>query len=174
LSSLVLMTTAVGYLLAPTANDAAIDWVRLLWTMLGTAMCAASANAFNQVIEIRLDAKMHRTMNRPLPGGHLRAPTSFVTAMLMGYIGIGMLAMLVNLSAAGLALSTILIYVLLYTPLKTRSTLNTLVGAVCGAIPPMIGWVPPPATSIPARGCSLRSSSSGKSPLPRARLVVSR
>jgi protoheme IX farnesyltransferase len=66
---------------------------------------------------------------------------SFVMAMVMGYAGIAVLALLVNLSAAALALTTILIYVLLYTPLKTRTTLNTLVGAVCGAIPPMIGWV---------------------------------
>ena len=59
----------------------------------------------------------------------------------MGYAGIAMLALKANLLASGLALATILIYVLAYTPLKTRSTVNTIVGAVCGAIPPMIGWV---------------------------------
>src|SRR5436190_20057012 len=138
LSALVLMTTAVGFIVA-SFDD--INWTRMLWTMLGTALCAASANAFNQIIEIRRDAKMNRTRNRPLPAGRLRVPTSFVVAMAMGYLGVGMLAILVNLAAATLALITILTYVLLYTPLKPRSTLNTLVGAVCGAIPPMIGWV---------------------------------
>ena len=84
---------------------------------------------------------MPRTRTRPLPAGRLSRRHALALAFLLGVAGIGLLLRFVNLPAAGLALATIIIYVLLYTPLKTRSTLNTLVGAVCGAIPPIIGWV---------------------------------
>lgn len=137
LSALVLMTTAVGFILASLET---IDWMRLLWTVLGTALAAGCANALNQVWEINLDRRMLRTHNRPLPSGAMSIPGAFAAAILMGGAGITILAGLVNLLAAGLALFTIVVYVLAYTPLKTRTTLNTLVGAVCGAVPPMIGW----------------------------------
>src|SRR5262245_24691483 len=76
LSSLVLMTTAAGFVMAPSADNG-INWALMGWTILGTALCAASANAFNQVIEVRRDARMRRTADRPLPAGHLRIPMSF-------------------------------------------------------------------------------------------------
>jgi protoheme IX farnesyltransferase len=138
LSALVLMTTAVGFILASLES---IDWLRLLWTVLGTALAAGCASAMNQVLEVRRDQLMRRTQNRPLPSGAMNLTSALSAAVAMGLAGVGILAALVNAPAAALALVTILIYVLLYTPLKTRSTLNTLVGAVCGAIPPMIGWV---------------------------------
>jgi protoheme IX farnesyltransferase len=138
LSALVLMTTAVGFVLASAQS---IDWMLLVWTVSGTALAAGCASALNQMWEVRLDHRMQRTHSRPLPSGAMSMPVAFALAVLMGGAGITLLAALVNMLAAGLALFTIVAYVFAYTPLKTRSTLNTLVGAVCGAIPPMIGWV---------------------------------
>ena len=144
LSALVLLTTAVGFVMATPAvmpGSAGIDWPRLLLTIAGTALAAGGANALNQLLEMRRDGLMHRTRRRPLPSGALSPAHALLFALAASYAGLCVLGLTVNLEAAGLALATILIYILLYTPLKTRSTLNTLVGAVCGAIPPMIGWV---------------------------------
>jgi protoheme IX farnesyltransferase len=138
LSALVLLTTAAGYLLAELG---AIDWLRFLWTIAGTACCAGCANALNQLLEARRDALMNRTRHRPLPSGRITPAHALIVALTLGYAGVAALGLLVNLSAAGLALFTIVVYVAAYTPLKPRTTLNTLVGAVCGAVPPMIGWV---------------------------------
>jgi len=140
LSALVVLTTAVGFLVAVPATASTTDWMLLVWTVLGTALAAGSAAAFNQLVEVNRDRRMHRTQSRPLPSGGMGMIHAFLAASIMGYLGIAILGVLVNLLAAGLALLTILIYVLLYTPMKARTTLNTLVGAVCGAIPPMIGW----------------------------------
>ncbi len=138
LSALVLLTTAVGFVLATPMS---IDWALLGFTMLGTALAAASAAALNQVVETKRDAKMNRTRHRPIPSGAMSRAHAFTAGVLMGYAGVAILGLFVNLFAAGLALLTIALYVLIYTPLKVRSTLNTIIGAVCGAIPPMIGWV---------------------------------
>jgi heme o synthase len=136
LTGMVLITTAVGYLLATSR----VDLVVLAATVAGTALTAFGANALNQYRERDTDALMERTRLRPLPGGRL-APA---TALLYG-VGAGVFGSFVLLAFSGplpavLAVITILLYVLVYTPLKRRSTLNTLVGAVCGAIPPLIGW----------------------------------
>jgi len=144
LSALVLLTTAVGFIMAtPTVmpGSSRIDWLRLLLTIAGTGLSAGGANALNQLLERRRDGLMHRTRNRPLPSGAMSPAHALLFALAASYGGVALLGLAVSLQAAGLALATILIYILLYTPLKTRSTLNTLVGAVCGAIPPMIGWV---------------------------------
>lgn len=138
LSLLVLATTAVGFVVAPADS---IDWLRLAWTCAGTAMAAASAAMLNQLAETRRDARMHRTAGRPLPAGHASPRAVFIAGTVIGYGGCALLAWQVNLAAAALAAANILLYVFLYTPLKPRTTLNTLVGAVTGAIPPMIGWV---------------------------------
>jgi protoheme IX farnesyltransferase len=138
LSALVLLTTAVGFMLGGLGP---VDWQLMGWTVAGTALAAGCASALNQVIERHRDRRMHRTQRRPLPAGSISAVHGTVAAIVMGCAGAGMLALMVNLAAAALALATILIYIALYTPLKTRSSLNTIVGAVCGAIPPMIGWV---------------------------------
>ncbi len=144
LSALVLFTTAVGYALGSTSGGrpgAGFAWLTFLWTMAGTALAAASANALNQLAEVRRDALMVRTRNRPLPSGAMAPAHALAFALAAAAAGLIVLWTLVNPAAAGLALATILIYLLLYTPLKPRSPLNTLVGAVCGAIPPLIGWV---------------------------------
>lgn len=138
LSMLVVMTTAVGFLMASTNS---IDWMRFLWTVIGTMACACAANGINQVVETRRDARMERTRNRPVPSGAMSRQHGWIVSIVLGYGGLCMLAVLVNLPAAGLAFLTMLIYVLLYTPMKLHTTLNTLVGAIVGAIPPIIGWV---------------------------------
>ena len=137
LNALVLVTTAVGFALATIGP---LDWARLAWTCAGTALAAASASLFNQLFERRRDALMLRTRGRPLPAKQITAPTVFVAAMLTGYAGAALLGLQVGLMPAALAAINILLYAILYTPLKPRTTFNTLIGAVCGAIPPVIGW----------------------------------
>ena len=144
LSALVLLTTAVGYVVAPTTpavpEFSRPWWMTLAWTCLGTALAAASAAMLNQVAEIRRDSLMRRTARRPLPAGHARPITVFAVGVVVGYAGCAVLAMGATVLAAALAGLNILLYVLLYTPLKPRTTLNTLIGAVTGAVPPVIGW----------------------------------
>ncbi|MDY7110398.1 MAG: heme o synthase [Planctomycetota bacterium] len=139
LSALVLMTTAVGFALAGTSTTGT-DWWCFFATIVGTALAAGAANTLNQVLEIRLDAMMDRTRRRPLPTGELSLRHAWILAIVLALAGLAMLFLFANALAAMLALLTILIYAALYTPLKRWSPLNTLVGAVCGAIPPMIGW----------------------------------
>lgn len=134
---MVLVTTAVGVVLASPVE---IAWATLLVTVLGTALAAASANILNQLIEIDRDRLMRRTASRPLPCGAIRPITALTLAVICGWSGVMILGTWTNPLAASLALATILLYAFVYTPLKTRTTLNTLVGAVTGAIPPMIGW----------------------------------
>ena len=137
LSFLVVVTTAVGYLVA--ARGQADGWV-LLWTVVGASLAAGCANALNQVIEVERDARMRRTAGRPLPSGRIGVIHAAAVAVLAGGVGLTILAAMVNALTAALGLLTIAVYLLIYTPLKVRSTLNTLAGAVVGAIPPMMGW----------------------------------
>ena len=138
LSALVLLTTAIGFVLGVPER---IDWVALIFTTVGTALAAGCASSLNQIWEVNLDRRMLRTRHRPLPSNGMSMTHALVAALLMGAAGVATLAVFVNWLSSALALLTILLYVLAYTPLKVRSTLNTIVGAVCGAIPPMIGWV---------------------------------
>ncbi len=112
----------------------------LILTLVGTGLAAGSANALNQLWERRRDGRMDRTRNRPIPTGRISPGHAFLFGIALAYGGTAILAMGTNLVAAGLAIANVLAYVLIYTPLKPRTTLNTLVGAVCGAVPPMIGW----------------------------------
>lgn len=137
LNLLVLITTFVGYWMG---SPGAIDWVRLVQAMLGTALCAASAAAFNQLWEVRVDALMPRTASRPIVAGRMAGGTAFWIALALGIAGTAWLALSVNVLSAALAGSTIVIYILLYTPMKRHTAWCTLVGAVSGAIPPVVGW----------------------------------
>jgi protoheme IX farnesyltransferase len=137
LTALVLVTTAAGFALAAPFE---IDWVRLAWTILGTGLAAAAASMLNQLAEVARDARMRRTRGRPLPTGRVGRMPVFAGGVVLAYLGVGVLAMETNLLAAGLALANLLVYVLVYTPLKPWTTLNTIVGAVTGAVPPLIGW----------------------------------
>ncbi len=137
LNLLVLVTTAVGvYLGSPTGLPLAI----VAHTLIGTALVAGGAAALNQVWERRTDGLMRRTRARPLPGGRLTAGTGAWFGILLAVGGIAQLAWAVNGVSAGVAAFTLCSYVLLYTPLKTRTSLATLVGAIPGALPPVIGW----------------------------------
>jgi len=137
LSLLVLATTLVGYLLADPRD---LDGHRLAWTLAGTFLAAASASALNQAIERHHDARMRRTPHRPVAAGRLSRPLAVVIGFVLGYAGCAVLAMKANLLSAGLAALTIVLYAAVYTPMKRLTTFNTVVGAVVGALPPLIGW----------------------------------
>jgi protoheme IX farnesyltransferase len=137
LTLLVLLTTAVGYYLGA---ENPISYLGLLHAVLGTALAAASAAALNQWWERRTDALMQRTKTRPIPAGRMLARDALVIGTLLAIAGITYLALACNALAASLAALTIVLYIFAYTPLKRISTTNTLVGAIPGAIPPMIGW----------------------------------
>ncbi len=137
LSFLVLVTTFVGYCMATVGR---LDWALLGHTMLGTAFVAGGAAALNQWIERDLDARMKRTAERPLPSGRLASLEALVFGAMLTVMGMLYLVWTVNLLVAFLTCVTLSSYLFLYTPLKTRTPLCTLVGAIPGAIPPMIGW----------------------------------
>jgi len=111
-----------------------------LGCIVGTVLAAGGANALNQWWERARDAKMPRTCGRPLPTGRISVGAALVAGLVMSLLGVGVLALLSGLAAALVALATILIYVLLYTPSKPLTPINTLIGAVPGALPPLIGW----------------------------------
>ena len=137
LNLLVLVTAVAGlYLAAPEGVPTAI----LVHTIAGTALVAGGAAAFNQVWERETDALMTRTQTRPIPGGRLGAAEGLLFAFALSAAGIVELAVAVNPLCAGVAALTLLTYVLIYTPLKRRTSLSTLIGAIPGALPPVIGW----------------------------------
>jgi len=137
LVSMVILTMAAGFFLAGRHQ---FCLPRFLWAVLGTAFTAAGANAFNQWQEAQLDRLMRRTWGRPLPARQLGNRHAFCWAAGASGLGLCALACGTNALAAGLGLGAEALYVLAYTPLKRRSTVCTLVGAVCGAIPPLLGW----------------------------------
>jgi protoheme IX farnesyltransferase len=137
LALLVLVTVGAGGLLAP---GGAVDWLTLVHALVGTTLLFAGASALNQLVECHRDALMPRTANRPLPARRL-APAEVLA--LGGILSAGGLVYLVALCpplVAGLGAFALVSYVLVYTPLKERTPLSTLVGAVPGAVPPLIGW----------------------------------
>lgn len=132
-----LVTVVVAaHLASPRGVDA---WI-LLHTVLGTILVAASAGAFNQWLESTTDGRMERTASRPLPTGRLAGWQVVLFGLVTLVAGAVQLLMFVNPLTAGAAIATWLVYVTLYTPLKTRTPLNTAVGAVSGALPILIGW----------------------------------
>ncbi|MFN0136976.1 MAG: heme o synthase [Phycisphaerae bacterium] len=137
LCALVVFTAAVGFALAAGRW---FDWAAFAWMLIGTTLSAFGANAANQCMEVDRDARMKRTRNRPLPSGRLDRGTAAMVAVAMCVAGPAVLLFSVNWVTAALSAACIIIYIAIYTPLKTRSTANTFVGAVCGAIPPMMGW----------------------------------
>jgi protoheme IX farnesyltransferase len=138
LSLLVLLTTLVGFLIAWRGP---IPWVLLTATLLGTALCAGGAAALNQWMERDIDARMKRTRERPLPAGRMSPRDALLFGLFFSLTGIAILGLFTNLRATFLAFATIAIYIVVYTPMKRMSSLNTLVGAIPGALPPLIGWV---------------------------------
>ena len=137
LNVLVIVTAAAGFYLGSRGSP---DYARFACTVAGTALVASGASALNQVYERRVDGLMRRTRLRPLPDGRLRPAAAGRFAALLAVGGLLLLALGATPAAAGVALVTLLTYVWAYTPLKLRTSLATVVGAVPGALPPMIGW----------------------------------
>jgi protoheme IX farnesyltransferase len=137
LTLLVLLTTAVGFYLGA---EGPINWSALMHTVLGTAAAAAGAAALNQWWEYKLDSVMQRTQSRPIPAGRMRPTEAVVIGSALSIFGVIYLALICNALSAALAATTIIIYIFAYTPLKLVSTFNTALGAVPGALPPLIGW----------------------------------
>jgi protoheme IX farnesyltransferase len=137
LAAMVVLTTVVGFLLGARGwwNPAG-----LLWVALGTALSAFGANILNQLVEQDRDRRMQRTRSRPLPSGRATSGQAARWGAGSSLAGLAILAAGANLLTAGLSLLTIALYVAVYTPLKPRTPLSTVVGAVVGAVPPMMGW----------------------------------
>jgi protoheme IX farnesyltransferase len=136
-TSMVLVTTLVGFYMG---SHGGVDLALLLHTLIGTALAAAGASALNQYIEREEDGRMLRTRARPLPAGRLEPIHALVFGCLLSAGGLAHLLVAVNRVAAGLVALTLLSYVFAYTPMKRRSAWCTLVGALPGALPPLVGW----------------------------------
>ena len=133
---MVLITTAAGYVIG--ARDFSL--LLLMQTLAGTALVAAGTNALNQYWERNLDAKMQRTSRRPIPAGRISPRAALIFSTAIAVIGTVYLGLAVNWLTAGLGAFTLTSYIFVYTPLKRISTVCTLVGAIPGAIPPLMGW----------------------------------
>jgi protoheme IX farnesyltransferase len=136
LTFMVLLTTLAGYCLA---NRGPFDWVRLGHTLLGTALVAVCSSILNQALERKTDALMRRTQVRPFVTRRLPLAQTIIAGLVLGFIGLAELTWFVNGLTALLSALTLVIYVFAYTPLKTITEINTLVGAIPGALPPLIG-----------------------------------
>jgi protoheme IX farnesyltransferase len=137
LTTLVLLTTAVGFYVGWRG---AMNFALMFNTLAATSLVAAGASALNQLLEREYDAKMRRTQNRPLPSGRLQPTTVAIFGGVTSVAGLIYLALAVNLLTSVLGAVTLISYVFIYTPLKRVTWLNTLVGAVPGALPPLMGW----------------------------------
>jgi len=140
LTAMVILTTWLGIALAQRVTAVTLPGWVFLHTLLGSWLVASGAAALNQVLERDLDAQMQRTQNRPLPAGRVSVRGAWVFGLLLSFVGAAELWIFVNGLTAALAGATWVIYLWIYTPLKTKTSLSTLVGAIPGAIPPMMGW----------------------------------
>jgi protoheme IX farnesyltransferase len=134
---LVVLTTIAGFYLG---SRGPLDWILLFHTLGGTLLVACGTAALNQYVERDMDALMRRTAARPLPSGQLQPREVLLFGVGSIVVGAAWLALAVNGLAALVALATSVLYLGLYTPLKTKTTFSTAVGAVPGALPPLIGW----------------------------------
>jgi heme o synthase len=137
LTTLVLLTTAVGFYVGWRG---AMNFVLFFNTLAATSLVAAGASALNQLLEREYDAKMRRTQNRPLPSGRLQPTTVAIFGGVTSVAGLVYLALAVNLLTSVLGAVTLVSYLFIYTPLKRVTWLNTAIGAVPGALPPLMGW----------------------------------
>jgi protoheme IX farnesyltransferase len=137
LTMLVLLTTLVGFY---TGWRGPMDYGLMISTIAGTALLAGGASALNQLLEREEDAKMRRTQDRPLPSGRMTPEAVLVVGGVCAGAGLVCLALAVNALTAWLGALTLGIYLFVYTPLKRVTTLNTAIGAVPGALPPLMGW----------------------------------
>jgi len=138
LTFLVLLTTLVGFYLGSPSGP--VNYLLMLHALMGTALVAAGASALNQLLEREYDAKMRRTQNRPLPSGRLQPQTVLIVGSTCAALGLVYLGLAVNVVTAVLGACSLISYVFIYTPLKRVTWLNTAVGAIPGALPPLMGW----------------------------------
>ena len=137
LNLLVVMSAVAGYAMA---HGDTTDFAGLGWMVVGTGLVSGGASAINQVIERETDGLMRRTRQRPLPDGRLTAVEALAFAGILSVSGLFVLAAGVNLLSAMVALATLASYAVVYTPLKKRTSFATVIGAIPGALPPVIGW----------------------------------
>ena len=137
LSALVIVTTFFGFWLN---SPGAINVPLLLHTLLGATLAAFGAAIFNQLMEIDPDSRMKRTADRPLPAHRVEPGIAFAIGWLLSAFALIHLVKMVNLEAAAVTALTLAVYLFIYTPMKQQSEWNTIVGAVSGALPPLIGW----------------------------------
>lgn len=140
IAGMVLIATALGFLLALQAKPTSAEMVLLIHAVVGTALVACGANALNQYLEAEHDARMQRTFERPVPSGRLSASEVLSFSLLLLVAGVVYLAVQTNLLAALLAGISWLSYGFVYTPLKRKTSFCVHIGAIPGALPPVIGW----------------------------------
>jgi protoheme IX farnesyltransferase len=137
---LIAVTVAAGYWMGAPASFAHFPWTSLLHALVGTVLVASGAATLNQLIELRFDAKMRRTARRPLVSGRVQPAHALWFGISLSAFGAIYLAVATNALASSLSILTLLGYLFLYTPLKLKTPLCTLIGALPGAVPPLIGW----------------------------------
>ena len=137
LNLLVVASTLVGYAMAPGEP---LGFLAVCGLLAGTGLVAGGASAFNQVLERDMDALMRRTRTRPLPDQRLQPLEGFLFGAAITIAGLLLIVAASNLLAAAVALATLISYVVVYTPLKRRTSFATVIGAIPGALPPIIGW----------------------------------
>ena len=147
LATLVVFSAAITYVIA--AKDS-FDWYNLLWVVLGGFLVTGASNGFNQIWEKESDKLMTRTANRPLPKDRMNKKEGMILAMSTGIIGVIILWKLLNPLTGLLGLISLLLYAVVYTPMKKKSSWAVFVGAIPGAMPPMIGYVAFTGTLTPA------------------------
>src|SRR5580692_3654034 len=137
---LIAVTAAAGFWMGAPASFAHFPWTSLLHTLVGTVLVASGAATLNQLIELRFDAQMRRTARRPLVSRRIEPSHALWFGISLSVIGAIYMAVTTNALASLLSILTLLGYLFLYTPLKRKTPLCTLVGALPGAMPPLIGW----------------------------------
>ena len=145
ISILVSTTCYIGYYLGLQYNGQNMteydSWVTFFYLLIGTIISSSGAATLNQCFEVEYDSKMERTKNRPLPKNEIPLTKAIIFGILCSLVGPTIIWLKINMLCSVISFSTIFIYVFIYTPLKRYSTLNTIVGAIPGALPPLGGWV---------------------------------
>lgn len=143
LSGMVVFSSVIGYLMAPDVRFSWSDmglWQRIITLFVGGMMVTGGANTINQILERESDKLMNRTKTRPMPDGRMDQAEAWIFAMAMGFGGAALLGYYFNMLAAMLSFSSLLLYAFVYTPMKKIHPVAVLIGAIPGALPPLIGW----------------------------------
>ncbi len=141
LSFIVVLSAALSYALGCKQLTGEMNWAGLGWLVLGGFLVTGASNGFNQIIERELDKLMPRTANRPLPTGRMSVTEGMVVGLIMAIAGVAILGYFLNVVSGLLGASALLLYVFAYTPSKRVTPFAVFIGALPGAIPPMLGWV---------------------------------